>query len=728
MMVRNIETGEEREITRGVFPGARNYHWSISPDGEQLAILFKEENPSIKIFSTRTDDVKEVLAGDFVNKVHQIVWAPDGKGLILRKVDLSVSQTSEIWRIETSGGVPEKLSELDLPEYVIKMQVDPTGRQLALEAITNLHELWVMEDFLPAAAVAKPTMQQPTQRRIEVLTHSPRRIHSSPSLDGKYMASTDRTGKLVVSESATGKKWNLSEQGGVSGLGILPLISPDNTRIVYSWISFKEETWEARIVALDGSNDRLLLPAEKIPGWLYIDTWSPDGQFLFCRHARPDKDNSSRLVRVSVDDGSMQYIDAVDANGLSKVDISSDGRFLAYHRQDKTTSKSDIFIFDLLENRESVFVRNPADDKLLGWTPDGQKIFFTSDRMGTTDGWLLAVQQGQPKGLPTMIKPGIGDVNPIRLTRDGSLYYSVQYEGWNVYTVELDLAAGKVLSEPKAVRDMGKDSSPDWSPDGRYLAYRSQPDPDRPRVIRIRILETGEERELKPDLPHAEYIRWHPDSRHILVPYLKSAGLAGVSQIDIQTGQCRDLMTASVVEGELIRQAELSADGKMLAYRVKDGGHGNRLVARDMETGLEKVLLSMDDLVRAGMPGGNSWTLMPDGEHVALSILDGTYQLKVMSVADKTSRTIVSSFFGQLTCANDGRDLLFVRGKGDKELWRVATTGSEPRKVWEFEQLIGDPRLHPDGRHLAFVSGTFISEMWVMENFLPAAAVAGSGK
>ena len=565
------------------------------------------------------------------------------------------------------------------------------------------------------ASEASSVVQELTLRRIEVLTHSPRRIHSSPSLDGKYMATTTGKGKLVVSESATGKKWNLTEQGGVTGVGILPLISPGNTRIVYLWFPFGEKrTCEVRIVAFDGSNDQLLLPAEKIPGWLYIDTWSPDGQFLF---GRLDKDNSVRLVKVSVDDGSMQYIEVVDANGLSKVDVSSDGRFLAYHRQDKTTSKSDIFIFDLVENRESVLVRDPADDKLLGWTPDGHHIFFTSDRMGTSDGWLLAVQQGRPKGLPRMIKPGLGDVVPIRLTRDGSLYYTIQCVAWNVYTVELDLAAGKSMSEPRAVRDMGKDGSPDWSPDGRYLAYCSQPDPENPQVIRIRTLATGEERELKPDLPYFEYLRWHPDSRHLLAPYLKSAGLAGVSQIDIQTGQCRDLVTVPVVEGERIRQAELSADSKTLAYRVRKG-NGNRLVVKDMETGREKVLLSTEDAVQNPMHDGNSWTLLPEGKQVALSFLDGTHQLKTMSVADKTTRTVVSSFFGQLTCINDGRDLLFVRGKSDNELWRVATAGSEPQKVWECEQLIAEPRLHPDGRHLAFVSGAFISEMWLMENFL----------
>jgi len=174
-----------------------------------------------------------------------------------------------------------------------------------------------------------------------------------------------------------------------------------------------------------------------------------------------------------------------------------------------------------------------------------------------------------------------------------------------------------------------------------------------------------------------------------------------------------------MVGSECIREAEMSSDCKTLAYRTRKG-KGNRLIVKEMETGREKLLLSTENTVQERFHGGNSWALLPEGKQVALSFLDnGTYQLKIMSVADKTTRTVVPFYTAHLNCINDGRDLIFVRGKDRKELWRVATTGSEPQKVWKCEQLIINPRLHPNGRHLAFVSGAFISEMWLMENFLP---------
>jgi hypothetical protein len=37
----------------------------------------------------------------------------------------------------------------------------------------------------------------------------------------------------------------------------------------------------------------------------------------------------------------------------------------------------------------------------------------------------------------------------------------------------------------------------------------------------------------------------------------------------------------------------------------------------------------------------------------------------------------------------------------------------------QMEAAIGQQRLHPDGRRLAFVAGSSAAELWVVEDFLP---------
>ena len=56
------------------------------------------------------------------------------------------------------------------------------------------------------------------------------------------------------------------------------------------------------------------------------------------------------------------------------------------------------------------------------------------------------------------------------------------------------------------------------------------------------------------------------------------------------------------------------------------------------------------------------------------------------------------------------------------ELWLVSTTGSAPRKLAFDAQGAERIRINPDGRQLASVSGRRHAEIWVLENFLPAAA------
>ena len=364
---------------------------------------------------------------------------------------------------------------------------------------------------------------------------------------------------------------------------------------------------------------------------------------------------------------------------------------------------------------------HPAADKLLGWTPDGQHIFFTSDRNGTWDGWLLRVADGKPIGLPEMIKAGMGNVSPIGFTCSGSFYYTFEHKGWNVYTAILDSNKGEVLSGPNPVRGIGNDGCPDWSPDGRYLAYCSQLNKDKAQIIRIRTLATGQERELKTDLPYFDWLRWCPDSRHLLITNFDTQSV--VYMVDTQTGEYTSLVES---DRQKIRQAELSTDGKTLVYRIRGRGTENWLIIRDLETGSEKELLRTEGTTMLS-PFIRSWALSEDGKHIAFSMRDNNpFVLKIMSIADRQIRTIVGNdIVMEVAWINDDRDLLFV--KNLSELCRVSVEGGVPQKLWEWKEMIVGPRLHPDGQRLAFHSGGYASEMWVMENFLPT-TIASAAK
>jgi Tol biopolymer transport system component len=295
-----------------------------------------------------------------------------------------------------------------------------------------------------------------------------------------------------------------------------------------------------------------------------------------------------------------------------------------------------------------------------------------------------------------------------------------------VYTTKLDVDTDEAASQVKPVRHLGKDTWPDWSPDGRYLAYLSQPDSNKPQIIRIRTLATGQERELRTDLPFFRFLHWCPDSRHLLIADFKDR--SAVYRLDIQSGEYTELVRSIQSEGQKIKQAELSADGKTLVYRIRGRGTVNRLMVKDMQTGDEKELLQTEGSTVLAFAAG--WALSTDGKKIAFSIREGTdspYVLKIISVETGNIKDTGINDVWQITWADDGDHFVFTKTKNLKELWTVPIEQGEPEKIMEWNEMLLCPTIHPDGHRIAFFSGGYVSEMWVMKNFLPS-AVAAAGK
>ncbi len=540
---------------------------------------------------------------------------------------------------------------------------------------------------------------------------------ASLSPDGKYMCDLDSdTGDLVVRELGTGKQQSVTNKGfweDSEEYALDSAISPDGKRVAYLWYDPNTGNSNLYTIGLDGSGRKLLRTNE----YLIPRDWSPDGKRILGILLGKPKE----MLWVSSSDGSIRRIKSVGKGYPGKFDVSPDGRYIAYDLpQEEGSSKRDIFLFAIDENREIPLVQQPANDKLLGWSPDGKSIFFASDMMGSWDGWLLNVAGGKPKGLPELVKSEMGDVQPIGFTPNGDYYFGIYHSRYNVYTAMLDLQTGKDLSAFKTVGYTGTENLPDWSPDGRYLAYCTGRDDDQ--VIRIRSLATGRERELDPNLPFFYGLRWSPDGRSLLASGFR--GDEGLSQIiykvDAQTGEHTAL--SQIQKGE-IRRAGLSPDGRSLFYDREEG-----IVVKDLGTDREK------EIFRAMPPMQlRDWALSPDGQRLVFG-LGGTKggTLNTISATGGEPRELLGETWAggirefeirAVTWMPDSRSVLFrVKWQGEKgggELWWISAEGGEPRKLWVSKKGFGRLRVHPDGQHIAFSQHDLIYELWVMENFLP---------
>jgi Tol biopolymer transport system component len=560
-------------------------------------------------------------------------------------------------------------------------------------------------------------------------------IEGSVSADGRHLSFVDwqNGGELAVRDLETGTNRRLTRTaGGELDWALDSRISPDGRQVAYTWYN-SEGLFDLRLVALDGSGPRVLHTA-RAKEYVSPAAWSPDGGHVLEVVSRPG--SPSRIGLVSVADGSVRVLKTLDSGGPKGVSFSPDGHHIAYGlAQQEGAANGDIFLLSIDGKRESALVQHPANDMHPVWAPDGTWILFASDRTGSLGLWGISVADGTPRGPAQPVKPDVGELFwPLGFSRDGRFHYGLQVGMTDVYVAPFDFQSGKLLAEPKKAteRYVGSNTGPEWSPDGRYLAYVSS----RGRSWRqgslalcIRSLDTGEERDLTPDLGYYMGPRWSPDGRSLLLVGFDRQSRSGLYRVDVETGVVTPLVQSEV--DVFPASLEWARGGKAVVYRRQQPNTtGQRIVVRDIESGRE------EEVYRA--PAGTSlqgFALSPDGLQVAFRSYDEAARvaaLNVVPTAGGAPRELLRAGKDEIpggmplgVWSPDGSQILFTRArtKGKLGLWRVPAQGGEAQEVGLTMESLREVRVHPDGRRIAFAAGSPAApEVWVMENVRPPTA------
>jgi len=580
-----------------------------------------------------------------------------------------------------------------------------------------------------------------------------------PSLDGRYICDIQPTSDVLIAEMVvrnlvTGEIRALTK---VSRAGMwYARISPDSTRVAYMNQSYPSPETELQLIKMDGTEHRALRRFEQ-GEQIKIHAWTPDGKHLLCGLWDGDKD---RLVEFSIEDGSMQVIHSFDFfwDGWGGCKSTSpDGRYIAYDlRQEEKSKKGDIFILDLETQQTEHVVQHAANDRLLGWTPDNNYLLFASDRKqglpgglsisDTWDAYLLPVAEGKRQGAPELVKRDIPTkIRPKGFTRDGAFYYAVEFRTIETVVAEVDMQTGDLLSKPQTVSHTGTNQSPAWSPDGKHLAYCLH-HPDNSGTIRIRNMETGQERELDPDLPRFYSLRWSPDGKFFIVSIFHidiSPPLEAIYRINASSGERTTLMRS---ESTALGAAQLSWDGRTLFYVARNpkslkGG----LMRRDMESGQEKELFSMEGVRNVQ---NLTFALSPDGQQLAITSLRTKFspitiihRILTMPAKGGEPKELLKNEelkqYPMIAWTPDGKFLLFTNSipvtnsipERVNAVWLIPASGGQARELCRPQTTIYGVlwrtlEVHPDGKRFAFDCFEYRHEVWAMENFLPATNVS----
>jgi Tol biopolymer transport system component len=548
-----------------------------------------------------------------------------------------------------------------------------------------------------------------TVQRLEVDAAEVERV----SPDGRFLLQADEQVTLYELATRTTRQVTIDGNPDESDhrYPLFAVFSRDGKQIAYDLYIEKEDRSILRTVPAGESRSasRTLYDNPDIDTIRPTD-WSPDGRSIAVLLKRRDRTAQIGLVRA--DDGTLRVLRTVEWIGPTNMVFSRDGRSLAYDRPAAEGAvERDVFLMDLEALKETPIVVNPSDDRLVGWTIDGRRLLFTSDRSGATALWAATIENGRSTR-PIEYLNDLGVGRPAGMTNDGALFYKGLVSGADIWVANVDRQAGRLSTTPARLikQFKGLNQMPEWSADGKSLAYVSKRDASVPSPVTIAIssAETGDPvREVHPRASYLLYPKWSPDGRTFIARGADLKGRSGILRIDAATGE-----TSVVALNEKCSGVPYwAAQGRtFFCYDFS----ARRIVEVDVDSSEIKRTF-------AGSQGAAS----PDGR--SLAFFDRG--LKVLPLAGGPVRELLpaeGTSLGNLmtlTFTPDSQAIVF-RGtiRGTAGVWWVDLAGGEPRRLDIDPKAVTMLRFNPKTWQLAYApSNGPQTEIRKLEHFVPAA-------
>src|SRR5687768_328415 len=433
--------------------------------------------------------------------------------------------------------------------------------------------------------------------------------------------------------------------------------------------------------------------------------WSPDGTQLIFTSARTElrPQNAEQRGTVMI----------VAANGGEPRELhdsgmmprwSPNGTRIAFATRRSSASEGSCNIVTMpAAGGEAVAVTN---DEFLNWNavwaPDGQALFFVSNRGGSPNIWRVAIDEasGRVSGEPQAITTPASIVAHLSLSADGSrLAYSAVQETQNIEKVAFDPVKGELAGQLQPVTTGSRFwANPDPSPDGTQVVVYSQIAPEGDLYI-SRTDGSGTLRQLT-DGPALDRVpRWSPDGQWIATFSDRTKQL----QVWIIRPDGSDLRQVTTAASSVVAW---SPDGRRMAVSRQGQRVSAIINPHDDPEGQSKITLKTP----AELPFlPNSWS--PDGRWLAGQTSFNTAGILIYSIAEQRVERLTD--FGEWPVwLPDSRRLLFVSRGRDFHV--VDTQTKEVARIWSSARdTLGPPRLTRDGRTMFFQRRVTEADVWV---------------
>ena len=510
-----------------------------------------------------------------------------------------------------------------------------------------------------------------------------------------------------------------------------PVMSPDGKEIAFAmgcWESnYKtQDSSELRVSKLDGTSRTLFRApsAEIVPC-----SWLPDGKSILAYLQPVDKPSSLGLVPVN--GGTYKNLLTLKVGPYrllsAPADTSPDGRYVAFH-DGPADGKRDIYVMAIEGGSPVALSDHPAEDKEPRWSPDGKHVVFLSDRQGSWGLWEIPVSEGKAAGPAFLIKEGLESPNLSNWTKSG-LAYSTWINMRDVYTVPFDPGTLELAGVPKPLdySPTGINSSPAWSPDGKFLAFASTSSAEQGRgsiVIwpsaggKARTFSVQPLNEL--GITFFQELLWLPDGSGLAFSARDGLDQWQLCELPLETGEWK----VGPAKSGWIRWKQ---DGGAYYYFSEEG-----LFEHELKTGKEARVLEIDTRVM----GPYNLAFSPDRKLAAWVVefqKPGTpskfgHRITIWDRSTGGTRALEGDY-GCPAWSPDGRHLLALGSYSDNNvptaIYVLGLEDGTARKIDLGNSLpkgseITSISLSPDGGRLAFGTRMVRAENLLLRNVIPA--------
>jgi Tol biopolymer transport system component len=552
--------------------------------------------------------------------------------------------------------------------------------------------------------IRRETVSVPRPMNFEQITHkSGPEFFPSLSPDGKSIAYAGRESgnwdiyfqSIGVASSTNLTKDSLSDDSQ-------PAFSPAGDRI-----AFRSERDGGGIYVMGANGGS----PTRVSDFGYSPSWSLDGGTILIGTEKIPQPSTrptrSELWKIDLETNHRQRISEGDA--LQPVFSPRQKRIAYWSRPDRYGQREHIWTIPANGGPAVAVTDGSSSDLNPVWSPDGEYLYFSSNRGGSSNIWRIAIDEntGVTSGVPEAVTAMGATTSVLQLSfsRDGRLAYSAQTEIRNLRSASFSPGRGMIGKPVSITQGSVQMWFPDPSPDGQWLAAYSM---GEQRHIFVMRTDGTEQRDLTPGDYRYMWPRWSPDGQRIVF----SSRRTGDYELWIANRDGSALQQLTQSSGG--HYSPWSADGSMIAYSIHAPKNDGVVISPDKAWSNQK-LLYLSPLSDASLSfEGWSWT--SDGKKLAgiKHLSNGVHS--GIGVYDLETKTYdwLTDFGDWPIWLNDNRHLLFV-SQGNLLLLDTQTRQHRQLLVVSEQDVdIGSPGISRDNRTIYFTYVAVEADIWVM--------------